>query len=397
MNLAPYYRIYIDNNAQRDISEQVESFIFEDTVGEDNLLRLTIAQDFAATLADDSDIAPGKIVAFQFGYMGGQLSPLHRARITDVIPKYRERISLDIVCLDLGTVIKKSESSKVWEKLTSSQIAQQIAAKHGMQYEGTTTRKVWDSMPQGNKDDFSFLKYLAKRETDGNFQAYVRGTTLYFIKRNTKGNSLLTFSYGEPEGGVVAFMPSIKESDAEPTSTATELTHIDPKTGQVSTIAVNNTTEAKTGTLGTYKTEYTASGDFVRRNYVEVVENPVEAQNVVNSSKKAAILKTIEATLIIEGNPALVPDNVCTVVNVGQRFAGNWYIHKVKHMVDRAGFQSILELNKNGLGTGKDKATDSNKDIGGDGVDDAVRLKVFDANGKFVRYSSENRAATKAK
>lgn len=404
---APFYRVYIDNDSHKDLSESIESFIVEDCVEEDSLLRLTIKQEFAASLADDDDIIVGQIIAVQFGYIQGSTSELHRFRITDVMPKYRERVTLEVVCLDIGTEVKKSVSSKIWKNKTTYQIAKEIADSHGLELEGESTTKIWENIPQANKDDLSFLKYMAAREKDGNYIVYIRNKTLYFTTRNMSGDSISTFTYGNPEGRVTSFEPSIRESDQKPESVAAETTHIDPETGEITTVKADNMSEKPTGSTGTYDKEYNARSEFVgmkevkkkvKKNYVETYDDVEEATGKMNNDKKTAILDTIEATLITEGEPLWLPDNVITVANVGKRFAGNWYTKKVRHTISGSGYVSVGELSRNGLGTGKTKTKDPNDSQGDDAeVKEAVKLPVFDANGIFTGYSSEDRNTKKPK
>lgn len=401
MTKAPFYRVYIDGDGRREISEQVEGFIFEDTVKEDNLLHLTIRQDYAATLADDETITTGTILLFEYGFIRGDVSAMHRARITDVMPKYNDRITLDIVCLDLGTEVKRAESNKVWKNQTSFQIAEAIAKLHGLDFEGDVTSKVWDLMPQGNKNNLDFLRYLAKREDGGNYQVYIRDRTLYFTKRNTTGNSLITYAYGDPDGGVISFTPSIKESGASSAAQTSELTFVDPVTGEIKKSAVDNDTEAKTGTTGSFKRVYNSNGVQigVKKIVVAPTESNAEAVNVANNEKKNAVLSEVEGRLEVEGNPLLVPDNIITMTGVGKRFAGNWYVTKVITSIDMSGYKSALMLSKNGLGTGaaREKATDANTDIGADVIEETVKIRVYDENGKFVRFSTSDKKSKKAK
>lgn len=129
---APFFKLYIDNSSKKDISELVESFKFEDAVNEDSLLKLTIHKDHAEGVSDDGDFTTGTIIAFQFGFIQGKFSKVHRCRITDIKVKYRERITMDVICLDMGTVMKKVPSQIIYKDKTSIQIASEIAAKYGL-------------------------------------------------------------------------------------------------------------------------------------------------------------------------------------------------------------------------------------------------------------------------
>ena len=52
MAQAPFFKVYLGK--ARDLSEMVESFKYEDTIKEDSLLKITIKDDYALSLADDN-------------------------------------------------------------------------------------------------------------------------------------------------------------------------------------------------------------------------------------------------------------------------------------------------------------------------------------------------------
>lgn len=85
---------------------------------------------------------------------------------------------------DLTRVFIDAKTSQKWVNLTSSQIAQQLAASHGLSSKVTRTTtkagKFYEidhtSMPDA-RSEWDVLCYLASNE---GFIVYVRGTTLYF-------------------------------------------------------------------------------------------------------------------------------------------------------------------------------------------------------------------------
>lgn len=421
---APFYRLYIDNDAKRDITEYVENFTYEDCIEEDSLLKINIRSSFAEELADDTDFVTGTIIAFQFGFMAGEISELHRARITDVKHKYRERVTMELQCLDLGTVVKRVTEQTIWKNKKSSDIAQEIASKYGLELEADPTTKVWDNIPQGNRDDFSFLRYLALREDGGNWICYIRNNTLYFVNRGTDKNSLLTFTWGDGDGTVVSFEPSIKESTQAGVSNKAVVATFDPYKGEYKPQVVDNNTEKPTGTTGEYKRVYNESGQVgfsgsktkqsttnkqaeVGKNITVPTKDKAEATNIGNSKKKKATLKSLEAKLVVNGAPNITPNNIITMNNVAKRYTGNWFVNKVTHTVTTSGFLTTMDLNKNGTksvtknkGTSNKsvvKAKDPNTSKGGSSIKSEVKVRVYDGDGNFKGYSSSNRNAKKGK
>lgn len=400
---APYFKVYIAKN-NRDVSGFIEDFKFEDCVGEDNLVTLAINRDFALRLADDDDFVTGTIISFQFGVMGETVSALHSARMTNIDYNYTDKVTMTVQCLDLGTTVKKVTSQKIWTKKTSSQIAQEIAVKYGLDSEVEPTTKVWDSIPQGNKSDLAFLKYLANREEGGNFIVFIRDNTLYFTKRNLDKESVITYTYNYGKGPVISFKPSVKESSPEAGAGNTSVV-----TGFGGNAEVDGNTEDKGGTTGAYRKWYGEEGKFegkhkapatadkpkVQTHIVDPTQDKKEAKNIANSSKKKNTLKTLTADLTVEGNCLLSPNNILTMKNVAKRHEGNWWIEKVAHSISHSGYTCTLSLNKNGgkkVGKTATKAPDANTTVGDKKVKSNNTVKVFTGeDGKYIGKSKNDR------
>lgn len=403
---SPFYKVYIDNDSKRDITDMVESFVYEDSMEEDNLLKLTIAS-VGLQAVEDTDFLTGVTLAFQFGYLAGEQSPIHRARITDRTPNYAQRVTIKLKCLDIGTTAKKVASGKVWENMTSTQIAEQIAAKYGLDLESVATTKVWEAIPQGNRSDLDFVKYLASREGDGNYISYIRNTTMYFVERATSDVSLVTYTYGNGDSKIISFSPSLKESSQKPESGSTTIPMVDALEAKVDNVVVDKDSETQTGTLGAKKRVYNENAEQVgtvtdiSKLLTLPVQDKAEATSIGNAAKKSSTLTSQVAKLKIVGSPLITPNNILTINGVAPSDAGNWLVSKIVHSVSPSGYTSDVSLQKNGAKRENqmtEKAADSNESIGTEeGVEPSVKLRVFDGNGDFLRYSSEDRNASKNK
>ena len=224
---SPIIKVFI-KSSKRDISERVEKLRFEDCVKEDDLVEVDIKAGYAFQTADDDDIVAGTIIQFQFGFAGEVLSEVHEARITDVEVTYGTRITMKIKATDIGAIMKKSSSIKVWSKMTSTQIAQEIAARYKLIAVVDDTSKVWDTLPQGNKSDFKFLNELADKEESGDYMFFIRSGKLYFVKRGIEKGAMLKFKYGE--AGVISFAPKYRETTASNATNSTKTVAVDGKT-----------------------------------------------------------------------------------------------------------------------------------------------------------------------
>lgn len=424
MRQAPFYKIYIGKDANEDISELVESFTYEDAIEEDSLLKITIKSDYSLSLADDPRIRAGAILVFNFGFIQGQVSELHKARVTDIKHKYRDRVTMEIIALDIGTTVRKVQEQVIWKRKTSVEIAQALADKWGLDLNSDPTTKVWDVLPQGNKSDMDLLRYLAQREDGGNYIAYIRNNILNFVKRSTDKESVRTYTYGDGDGVVMYFEPTIKESSQQGSANKAVVATFNPFKGEYKPQVVDNATESKTGTLGSAKPEYVsnpmpAKGVSVKggKEYtgqtmdlngakvkvyrtpkpqtvaVDPTTNIMEAANLGNAKKKAATIKTLVAKLGIVGNPLLVPNNIITMKGVAKIHSGNWWVHKVTHTIQGQGFVTVVDLGRNGVskpvdGIGGVVATDANKSVGAETQGKKVKVNTVifgGAKGKFER------------
>ena len=399
---SPFFKVTLEGDSPVDITDRVERFVYEDAIEEDNYLGLTIKSNFSAELTDDNELDAGRKISFMFGYIGLERSETHKAKITDILPKYNERVTLTVKCLDLGTTIKKVGDNKIWENVTSSDIAKTIADKYGLTLVVDKTTKKWDNLPQGNRSDLGFLHYLAKREA-GNYTVFIRNENLYFVKRAINVSSRRTFEYNNGDGVVTSFEPAIKESSASPSSSSVKMAISDPtkasKASDIANVSVDHKNEEKTGTTGAFKGVYDAFSNKLgtttesttpSKVLVDPTKDKTEATNLANSLKKSTGLKEITAKLTIEGDPTLVPNEVITMKNVAKKFSGNWYVIKVTHEISTGGYKTILELNRNGLSakTGT-KATDANTSVGKDGKDDKKVLRVYSGDRTYLGRTND--------
>lgn len=343
----PYIKVKTANDY--DLSDYIDSFVFEDCVEEDDLLEITLKDFDFIDFIDSGELASGMILNFHFGYLGKDslTSSTHVAIVTDVEPKYAEE-TVVIRALDKGVVLKKSENNKVWKDVTSTDIVKEIATKYSMSAVIEETTVVYDNLPQGGSNDFEFLQYLALQETKGNYIFYVKGETLYFITRGTDKDSILTYTY--PDNDIIGFTPVLSDILAEAEGVELQNTSYNVDSQTEKDESVNSDTEEANNKLGKYVT--TAFSDVYKENinkqYLSVESEKFPIKNILNSLEKEQSLKILTADLIVYGNPTLVADTILTMSGkLLKRDIGNWYITKVSHNILSNGYTTTLSLEKN--------------------------------------------------
>lgn len=225
---------FIVQAGDKDISHLINDFHYEDSAREDDLLRLTLP----ALTKEEMDayfLISGTLLQFQFGYYGGEISPLRQARIADVKKKYAQTMSIVITALDLGQIMKKDQKQRVWLNKTASEIATEIGQSYGLDTSYIeVTAKRYPHLPQGNRTDWEMLKYLAQMEQNGSFYVYVKDNALHFARLALEQPPANRFVYGK---NIISFEPSWRDSQQK--SDMQTLTRYNPATKKNETVTVN--------------------------------------------------------------------------------------------------------------------------------------------------------------
>lgn len=387
----PFFNIVLAG--VENISMYVDDFTFEDCMNEDSMLEIYAypKEGRGESLLDEAvKLDTGNAVEFHFGFMAGDRSLVRKAVVKDIEARYNSSgVRVLVRALTKGVDLKRSTSSKIWKNKTSAEIVREIASKHGLTSEVEDTQHKWPSIPQGNMSDMDFIAYLAKRETDGNFVAYVKDNTLTLVKRKTDAESSVTFTWGDPNGTVISFEPKQRESTSSKGSSSTSVNTYELDKQKISVNKADNASEKGETTLGDVKIRYNGVdgvklSEFIDKKLVRP-ESGALSSNIANSEKKKGQLGLLEASLRIEGNPLIVPNTVITINGVADRYIGNWLVTKARHTINGSGFITTLELVKNGRKRGGDKAKKKNTTVGPEKAKDKVKLIKYDgATGKRV-------------
>lgn len=427
---APFVRVIVvpkDASRQINISDCITSFVYDESLDKDNMIEMDIASRFVDTLSDIEGLDRGAELLFTFGYSNGAKSVEHRAVITDLEHTFENmNINMKLRALDKGTVLKNTASSQVYENVTSTDIAKLIAARHGLKFNVDVTEKVWDKQPQGNLDDLSFLRKLAQQEQAGNYIVFIKDDTLNFVRRGLDTKSLITYTYGQGNNGIIKFTPKWRESTAGAEGLGSTGVGFDPLKKLFD--VVGETAESDNEVISTedYNLVYSADGDhiangtdnesisvdgFLEQGTVDgkqssdtdgsVLSNIVKTgktfvsgdsgkglSNSVASGKKAKTQRILEAGLLVVGNPLLKVNALLTMRNVTKRYDGNWYIIACKHTINGGSYLTQITLNRNGSkkatkGKNTKVAGSVNKTVGNTtGVEDKIIILEYNANGE---------------
>lgn len=367
---APFINIWAIVDEQRiNISDRISSLNYDRDTEKEDMLKFSVEQDYTEDL-DDLGLTAGTQLEFEYGFYAGLQSDLHKARITDVKETYTKgkKVKLQIQARDNGTAIKKSTGAKVWQDVTTSDVAKTIAKRWGMEYKGINTDYVWSNYPQQNKSDWDFLQELCEKDKD-KLICYATDGAIYVELRNLDSNSVRTYDF-QKDNEFISIQIATKESPANTSSS-----------GKVSTIgydldtgkSVQQTTDAQnddTTATDRYSYVYSADGEPAEEgeieeeeiegletlgSFLDVGENivmgtgsPEELLGAAGGKRQGGTIKRIVATIKVTGNPTFRLNSIITLQGLLQKRNGNYLIKCIKDEVSvNSGYTTTLTLQKN--------------------------------------------------
>lgn len=393
MATSTFYRVLVQATGF-DLTEHITRFTFEDCTDQDDLLKITLENIAIETV--EKQVKKGGKLVYSWGYIGGAQSKQHVGIITGYEPDFGQKLTINITASDAGVVMKKNNGPKLHQGKTASQIARDIAKKHGLKADVQDTTKVYKSLPSGGRTDFELLRYLAGHEPGGQFRFMVKGETLHFTRIDLKKPSQRTFRWNDGSGNVLSFRPRENDSSKKAASAQASVPGMDPFTGKVLA------GKAKDGDkndpkLGTFRTHYNADGEVVGRSgeppaktIVAPAHDSETASAIASKEKKSAAMSDITANLNILGDPNLEADGIVSMDGVGPTFGGNWYLKKITHTLQgNTYYQCTCDLGRNATNkapkTGAAKNAETNKTTGPDKTQKTKEVRVkYDQNSNRV-------------
>ena len=361
----------------KDITHEITSFTFEDNEEEMDVMEISVTDRYLQ-FVDDPLFQEGNEIAARFGYVD-DLSPRKVAVIKEIDYDFPEtgEPTIKIKAYDKGHKLAGKQIQRVWQKpapgISYSEIAEKVAAEHGLTPVVTKTIGRQLRVAQGNVSDAQFLKALAakSRDKDGKgvtgFVFYVQDDELHFHPRKLESRPGLALEYFTDREGVLrSFTPSTQSQGVKGAGTETKAVGVDPrKKGHVEHKANNATTTDRTslgkktylvdGNTGEGKYRKQESGkiaqSFERSEGFHEEPHQEPAQDKAEGHFKEAELRQVEAAAVTIGIPTLVAKQNIEVRGVGRKFSGTYYCTSVRHIFGD-GYSCELKLKRNALGKG---------------------------------------------
>lgn len=387
---SPFYQVFTIDDV--DLTYLIDSFDFEESVEEDNMLILQLSHS-SIDLFDREDLQKGKELKFHFGYVGGKISPKRIVEVSSMSYAYESVSKLTLHCKDKGWLLKNASSSKVWTQVKISDVVGEIAKTFSFNSIVDPTLKEFEALPQGNKSYFDFLTYLAgiainDAEVPYRFLPYrffVQDQTIHFTTRDMSQDPALTITRGSDE--FVKFRISTKKLE-DSTSSSVKASGIDPESGEVITSDSRDLPE-ETST-GKFKVSYDVDGNETRKEYeagkstfiASTNKEALDAQ--VSKAQKEAALDEELGDLVIVGDPHVSCDTLISLVGFARVHQGNWYVKRVRHRIDQGGYLTTAGISRNGKAKGEEEVGgEVNNGLGPESSDSSKEqiVHVFDTSG----------------
>ena len=258
----PTFLIQIEGRAlSTDLTGEITSFVFEDNEEELDMLELSVS-DRHLRFVDDPLFQEGNEIVARFGYVN-DLSPRKKAVIKDIDYDFPEdgAPSIRLKAYDKGFQLAGKENQKVWKKpapgILFSEIAEEIAAAHGLTPVVTPTVGRHLRVVQSNVSDAQFLKDLAAkaRDRDGDgvtgYTFFVEDEGLHFHPRRLETEPAIFLEYFTDRRSLLrSFRPSTQSQGAKGAGTQTKATGVDPRRKAAVEHTADNETTAERPLLG---------------------------------------------------------------------------------------------------------------------------------------------------
>lgn len=348
-----------------DLLDHMESFEFSEEDKKPNELRIVTANP-GLKFSDDQRLAEGVNFTVRWGY-AGDFSETKYVSIAKVdAPASGNPPKLTMVAWDVRMAMNKEARPRNWGPLSSSQIAEKIAAAWGLKtsIEWSDDLRQKDRIQPANTTDIQFLQQLAESI---NFDVYIDGNVLHYHPLLLKKPAKLIFEYfTDWTGTLKEFKPTVKMS--KPGSVGVSGANAQKGTSKSESSSSNDGPVA--GGYVVSKASGAVTGTFVGPPGVRVpaggssLKNPSAESDVLRGqafgAKQKIDMKTVEATATVIGTPRLKARDMIWIEGVPKTHSGAWRVQSVKHKITKDSYLCELKLSRNGIGKGSNAASNAN-------------------------------------
>jgi len=349
---APEFRITINN---QELEADISKAILNLKVNE----RINGVGNFSFVVNDEFDLKTqkfkwldhvlfelGNSVTIKMGYVGnlqlmidGKINKLNSSFFSAGAP------TLSVEGTDVfydSLVSQKSSSQRTFDKVKYSDIAQTLASEAGFSAIVDATSERHERIVK--RSGTNYLKFLADLAKRVNYEFYVVGRALYFVKPKVEEEEILTLSWGQH---LISFQPTTNTTGLV---TEVEVRWWNPMTKE------EIVGRAGVGEEQTQERDGIKGSEVAQNMYGEakrVIYRPVSSSEEATYIARAELNRASNQLVVGSGEtfgiPELRPGVTIKLENLGTRFSGKYYLTDTTHTIDGNGYKTRFTARRNAI------------------------------------------------
>jgi phage protein D len=332
----PHFEIYYNNkNISRDISNHLIDVVYKDAItGKTDELEITV-EDADGNWRSSWYPEKGAILKLKMGYENA-LADCGEFQIDEIeLTGPPDTVKIKAISARVTSAMRTINKG-AYESVTLKQIAEKIAAKHGLNVVGKFYTLRVDRVTQNDETDLAFLERLANQF---GYMFGIKGEQLVFTSIYELEDGLPVLSIDRSQ--LMSY--SIRDK-SQGTYKSAEVKYSNPKTTQL----VNY--EYKTETL--HNKDGVSYTKVVRGDVLKITkkaENRGQAEAMAKAALYRANVKQNSGNITVEGYPLLVAGNNFELTGLGE-LSGKYNIENSTHRIERGnGYVTELEIKRVGF------------------------------------------------
>ena len=353
----PMFEVKLQSRAlEKDVIRDITQVSYKDNIEEIDSFEITInnwdAEKREFKYIDQDIFDPGKELELWMGYFGKEkLRLMIKGRITALRPSFPAagQPTLAISGLNILDKFRYGQKSQVYERLTDSKIAEQVAGSLGVEIRtNPVDEKPYEYVLQDNEYDIVFLMERARRvgydlfveETGDNGQS--QPPKLYFGPSENIRRVTYKLSYGK---SLIEFKPEL--------TTARQVGEVTVKGWDAAKKKVISQTatrdDIKTKGVGADGGQTAIEQSFKQRKEI-IADRPVnsedEAKRLAVSTLEKIAKDMVKGSGSTVGLPDLRAGGVVEIEGMGKRFSGRYFVTSTTHGISDGGYTTQFECRR---------------------------------------------------
>lgn len=287
----------------------------------------------------------GKSLAVEMGPPNGSRQ-VFNGRITAIEAQYPQQQPPEVTLLaeDRLQDLRLERRTRTFEDASDADVANQIAAQHGLAAEVDANGPTYRVLTQLNQSDLAFLR---ERAAAIDAEVWVEDRTLHFQSHNGRSAGEVQLQYG---GNLLQFSVL---ADLAHQRTTVKVSGWN--VGDKSAIDVSAGESAISGELNGARSGSAILADALAARHERVVTavpfSTDEAQAMADALYRSRARRFLTGSGIADGTPELRVGTIAELSELGEPFNGRYVTTAVRHTFDRIhGYRTTFDVERPGIG-----------------------------------------------